>query len=87
VKYGLGSARVDKAVSCPGRRACPALGWWMCADGEIDHWSGLTLQNYTAINCVLSAHPSCAPAFIDEDPLITHTSRGSHTGARVRRGI
>jgi len=33
---------------------------------------------------VLSAHPSCAPAFIDEDPLITHTS---HRRARSTRNI
>lgn len=46
-----------------------------CAPMErIDQGSGLTLQNYTAINCVLSAHPSCVPAFIDEDLLITLTS-------------
>ncbi len=33
-----------------------------------------SLQNYTAINCVLSAHPSCAAAFIDEDLLITSSA-------------
>lgn len=40
-----------------------------------------SLQNYTAINCVLSAHPSCAAAFIDEDLLITHHT---HTGFILR---
>lgn len=73
LKYGLRIAHVDKEVSVsPGDTHVPCWDDECGPMEQIDQWSGLTLQNYTAINCVLSSHPSCAAAFIDEDLLITH---------------
>lgn len=71
---------VDKEVSVsPGDTHVPCWDDECGPMEQIDQWSGLTLQNYTAINCVLSSHPSCAAAFIDEDLLITHQLSHSYS--------